>query len=93
MIDILFVIYEKNQPKKENSMGNTMKKEHKASSTAKFAEAVSEILDLIERNAHKDDAKQTSIEIKIKGDSEEVLELDIENLNEVIKILKLNKED
>jgi hypothetical protein len=74
-------------------MGNTMKQDRKSSSTAKFAEAVSEVLDLIERNAHKDGSKETTIEITVKGDTEETVELDIENLSEVIKILKLNKDD
>lgn len=73
-------------------MGNTMKQDRKSNSTAKFAEAVSEILDLIERNAHKDGSKKTIIEIKVIGKTEETLELDIENLNEVLKMLRLNKE-
>ena len=69
-----------------------MKKEHKANSTARFAEAVSEVLDLLERNSCKDNTQTTRIEITVKGDKEETLELDIENLQEAIEILKLNRE-
>lgn len=70
-------------------MGKTMKKTQKSNSTAKLAEALPEIMELLDRNAGRN-GKKTIVEITVKGDSEETLEIDLQNVEEVIKILKLN---
>lgn len=72
-------------------MGNTMKGLNKSNSKAKFAEALSAVLEVLERNSHKDNDNVTTIEITVRGATTETLELEIENLNEVIKMFKLNK--
>lgn len=71
-------------------MGNTMKRDEKSNSTAKFAVAVSHVLTMIERNCYKSNDKPTIIQITVKGETEETEEFEIENLNEIIQILKMN---
>lgn len=67
-----------------------MKVDRKANSRAKFAEATNFLLDAIHNNAYKNNEKQTIIEVTIKGETEETLEFEIENLNEIIKLFRLN---
>lgn len=69
-----------------------MKQDQKSNSRAKFSVAVGYVLKLLENNAYKSNEKPTIIQITVKGETEETEEFEIENLNEVIQILKMNDE-
>ncbi len=69
-----------------------MKVNEKTNSRAKFAVAVGYVLKMLENNAYKSDEKPTIIQITVKGETEETEEFEIDNLNEVIQILKMNDE-
>ena len=73
-------------------LGKTMKQDQKANSKARVAEAISALAEVVQRNASTEDSVPTILEIKVIGKSEEILELEIENLNELLQLLTLNGE-
>lgn len=73
-------------------MGKTMKQDQKENSRARFVLAVSEIVDLLERNKSNKSDVPTKITIFVEGASSESLELEIEDLDELLTLLSMNKE-